>query len=169
MARPFRLCPCKACRDVVPWSGIGRSTRVTAVKNKPKLIDVMSPEPITVDLGQPISDVYALFQAVPFHHVPVVDGQKPVGLISATDILKLVYDVEGHEEHMLRTFLDHQFTLEDAMSTDLITAKSDEPLRVAVDHMSTGEVHSVLVIDDNGELAGIVTSTDLIRLLQELL
>jgi CBS domain-containing protein len=153
----------------VPWSGTDSGTRVTPVKNKPKLIDVMSPEPITVQLGQPISDVYVLLQAMPFHHVPVVEGKKPVGLISATDILKLVYDVEGHDEHMLRSFLDYQFTLEDAMSTDLIAANSDQPLRVAVDHMSTGDVHSVLVTSDNGELVGIVTSTDLIRLLQELL
>ena len=139
------------------------------MKHKPKLSDVMSPSPTTVHLGQPISDVYTLFQAKPFHHVPVVDGKTPVGLISATDILKLVYDVEGHDERMLRTFLDHQFTLEDAMSTDLITAKSDEPLRVAAEHMSTGEVHSVLVTDGQGELAGIVTSTDLIRQLRDLL
>lgn len=142
---------------------------VAAMKHKPKLSDVMSSTPTTVHIGQPISDVYTLFQARPFHHVPVVDGKRPVGLISSTDILKLVYDVEGHDERMLRTFLDHQFTLEDAMSTELVIAKSDEPLRVAVDHMSTGDVHSVLVTDDQGELVGIVTSTDLIRQLQEIL
>ena len=55
------------------------------------------------------------------------------------------------------------------MTTDLITVKKDEPLRVAVDHMSSGDVHSVLVVDDAGELAGIVTSTDLIQQLGELL
>ena len=139
------------------------------VKNKPKLSDVMSTEPVTVHLSQPISDVYILLQSHSFHHVPVVDGAKPVGLISATDILKLVYDVEGHDERMLRTFLDHQFTIEDAMSTDLIMMKQDEPLRVAVKHMSSGQVHSVLVVDDLGELTGIVTSTDLIQQLGELL
>ncbi len=140
-----------------------------AVKNKPKLVDVMSAEPITVQLGQAISDVYELLQELPIHHVPVVDGRTPVGMISATDILKLVYDIEGHDEHMLRSFLDHQFTLEDAMSTDLITTRSDQPLHVVVDHMAFGDLHSVLVTNDDGELVGIVTSTDLIRLLRELL
>ena len=129
----------------------------------------MSTEPETVHLGQPISDVYGLLQSRSFHHVPVVNGVKPVGLISATDILKLVYDIEGNDDRMLRTFLDHQFTLEDAMSTDLITVKQDEPLRVAADHMSSGDVHSVLVVDDAGDLVGIVTSTDLIQQLGELL
>jgi len=129
----------------------------------------MSSEPDTVHLGQPISDVYGLLQSRSFHHVPVVSGATPVGLISAADILKLVYDIEGQDDRMLRTFLDHQFTLEDVMSTDLILVKQDEPLRVAVDHMSSGEVHSVLVVNDAGGLAGIVTSTDLIQQLGDLL
>ncbi len=129
----------------------------------------MSTDPDTVHLGQPISDVYALLQTRSFHHVPVVNGATPVGLISASDILKLVYDIEGHDDRMLRTFLDHQFTLEDVMTTDLITVKQDEPLRIAVDHMSSGEVHSVLVVDDGAELVGIVTSTDLIQQLGDLL
>jgi len=139
------------------------------MKNKPNLSDVMSPDPETVQIGQSISDVYTLLQNRAFHHVPVVDGGRPVGMISATDILRLVYDVDSHDERLLRTFLDHQFTLEDAMTTDLITVASDDPLRVAVDHMSTGSVHSVLVVDDGGELVGIVTSTDLINRLGEML
>lgn len=139
------------------------------MKNKPKLRDVMSREPKTVQIGQPISDAYTLLQARTFHHVPVVDGDKPVGLISATDILKLVYDVDGNDDRMLRRLLDHQFTLADAMTTDLITENVDEPLKTVVSHMSSGEVHSVLVVDDEGDLAGIVTSTDLIRQLGELL
>ena len=44
-----------------------------------------------------------------------------------------------------------------------------EPLRIAVDHMSNGAVHSVLVVDDGGDLVGIVTSTDLIQQLGDLL
>lgn len=55
------------------------------------------------------------------------------------------------------------------MSTELITVKQDEPLRIAVDHMSNGAVHSVLVVDDGGDLVGIVTSTDLIQQLGDLL
>ena len=139
------------------------------MKHKPKLRDVMTPNPSTVHNGQPISDVYTLFEERPFHHVPVVDGNTPIGLISATDILKLVYDIEGQDDRMLRTFLDHQFSINDAMSEELLTAKEDDPLHIAVEHMSNGEAHSVLVVDAQGELAGIVTSTDLIRTLGELL
>jgi CBS domain-containing protein len=139
------------------------------MKHKPSLSDVMTSDPQTVHLGQPLSDAYALLESHPFHHVPVVDGQTPVGMISSTDILKLVYDVESNDERMLRTMLDHQFTLEDAMTTDLVTVRNAESVRKVAGHMSSGDVHSVVVVKDDGTLDGIVTSSDLIRQLADLL
>ena len=139
------------------------------MKHKPQLSDVMTSDPDTVHLGQPLSEAYVLLQSRDFHHVPVIDGSMPVGIISASDILRLVYDVDGTDDRMLRTFLDHQFTLEDAMSTDLRTVRHDEPLRKAVGHLAGGDVHSVLVLDDDGSLEGIITSTDLIQTLGELI
>ncbi len=138
------------------------------MKHKPQLRDVMTAEPKTVHIGQPLSDVYQVLESNPFHHVPVVNGDTPVGMISSTDILKLVYDVEHSDDRMLRTMLDHQFTLEDAMSTELITVKTTETVHTVANHLSSGAVHSVVVVDDDGELVGIVTSSDLIRQLAEL-
>ncbi len=139
------------------------------MKHKPQLADVTTNNPETIQLGQPLSEAYDLLQNRSFHHVPIVDGDKAVGMISATDILKLVYDVEGHDDRMLRTMLDHQFTLEDAMTTELLTVKVGDPLRDVVDHLALGRAHSVLVVNDDGALEGIVTTSDLIRQLGELL
>lgn len=139
------------------------------MKHKPQLSDVMTTDPETIHLGQPLSEAYVLLQNRPFHHLPVVDGDTPVGMISSTDILRLVYDVEGNDDRMLRTMLDHQFTLEDAMSTDLQKVRSGESVRKVAGLLSTGDVHSVVVVDDDGTLEGIVTSSDLIRQLSELL
>ncbi len=129
----------------------------------------MTKDPETIHLGQSLSDAYTLLQNRSFHHVPVVDGLVPVGLIAATDILKLVYDIEGSDDRLLLTMLDHQFSLEDAMSVDLLSVHLDDPLRKVVDHLATGNAHSVIVLNDDGELEGIVTSSDLIRQLGELL
>jgi CBS domain-containing protein len=139
------------------------------MKNKPLLSDVMTREPETVHIGQPLSDVYTLLQNRKYHHVPVVEGDTPVGMISSTDILKLVYDVQDGDDRMLRTMLDYQFNLEDAMSTELVTVRNGESVRKVAEHLSTGDIHSVIVVNDDGELEGIVTSSDLIRQLAELL
>lgn len=139
------------------------------MKKRPTISDVMTLEPVTVHRSQPLSEVYDLFESTSFNHVPVVDGDKPVGVISSTDILKLVYDVEGLDDRMLRTMLDHQFKIDDAMTSDVVTVVKSANLREVVDTMSSGAIHSALIVDDEGDLTGIVTTTDLIRALGALL
>lgn len=138
------------------------------MKNKPALADVMTTEPETVQIEQPLSEVYTLLQNRSFHHVPVLDDGVPVGMIAATDILRLVYDAEGRDEQRLRTMLDYQFNIEDAMTTDLVSVREGASVKSVVEHLSDGTVHSVLVLDGDGMLVGIVTTTDLMRLLADL-
>lgn len=139
------------------------------MKHKPRITDVMTREPKSVHIGQSLSDVYSILQDQGFHHVPVVDGRRPVGMISATDILKLVYDIDKNDERMLHSILEHQFTLNDAVTADLVTVRLDDSLRTVVDQLADGSRHSVVVVDAQGELEGIITSSDLIRQLGDLL
>lgn len=135
---------------------------------KTPVTKVMSENVITVYRSQPLSEVWDTLSRNGIHHVPVVEGSTPVGMISASDILKLAYDFDGTDDRMLRTMLDHQFNVDDAMSTDLLTTTADATVHHVADLMSDGTRHSVLVLDAVGELAGIVTSTDLIRFLRDL-
>ncbi len=128
---------------------------------------VMTSEPTYVQRSQPISQVYDLLDGAPFHHVPVLDGDRPVGMVSASDILRLVYDIDGSDDRMLRTMLDHQFNIDDAMTEELRTLASTASVYDAASMLSDGSLHSVLVVDDDGKLAGIVTSTDLVRYLRD--
>ena len=128
---------------------------------------VMTSHPTYVQRSQPISQVYDLLDGAPFHHVPVLDGERPVGMVSASDILRLVYDIDGSDDRMLRTMLDHQFTIDDAMTEELRTVSSSASVFDAAAMLSDGSLHSVLVVDDRGKLVGIVTSTDLVRYLRD--
>jgi CBS domain-containing protein len=137
------------------------------VKHHHNITEVMTADVRTVHRGQSLGEVWELLNANEFHHVPVVDGTKPVGMVSSTDIVKLVYNYEGTDDRMLRTVLDHEFSLEDAMSNALETVNSTGTIRHAADLMADGNIHSVLVVNEDGGLAGIVTSTDLIRFLRD--
>lgn len=128
----------------------------------------MTTEPVSVDRGQPLSEVYHVLQDAPFHHIPVLDGDQPVGVISSTDVLRLVYDIKGSNDHMLTSMLDHQFNIDDAMSTDLITLTDTATVHDAAELLADSKRHSVLVLDVAGGLAGIVTTTDLVRYLRDL-
>lgn len=134
------------------------------MKNAP-ITTVMTVELVTVDRSDPISEAYSVLKRAPFHHLPVMDGDEPVGLISSTDILELAYDVRGTEERSLMMFLDHQFNMEDAMSTTLVSVPESATVRDGAEILANGKVHSVLVLGSNGMLEGIVTTTDLVRFL----
>jgi CBS domain-containing protein len=126
------------------------------------IAEVMTADPVTIDRSEPISEAYRLLRDAPFHHLPVLDGDEPVGMVATSDILRLVYDVDGVDDRALRTYIDHQFTMDDAMSVDLRTLAPDATVRDAAAALADGSIHSVLVMDE-GKIAGIVTTTDLVR------
>ncbi len=123
---------------------------------------------VSIEVDQPLSEAYHALQGAPFEHIPVLDGGRPVGMLSSTDILRLVYDVDGASDKMLTAMLDHQFNIEDAMTPELVTLSDSADVHDAAEVLATGKTHSVLVIDGNGDLLGIVTTTDLVRYLRDL-
>lgn len=135
---------------------------------KQPISTVMTTDVVSIDLDQPLSDAYHALRGAPYHHIPVLDGDRPVGMLSSTDVLKLVYDVEGASDKMLTSMLDHQFTIEDAMTPDLVTLPETATVHDAAELLADSKRHSVLVVDVDGSLCGIVTTTDLVRYLRDL-
>ena len=138
------------------------------MKRQQPITKVMTTTIASVDLGQPLTEVYHALNAAAFEHVPVLDGDRPVGIISSTDILRLVYDIAGADDQMLTTMLDLQFNLEDVMSTNLVTLGDSATIQDAAEVLAKGGIHSVLVLGPAGSLVGIVTTTDLVRYLRDL-
>lgn len=141
--------------------------RLSAVRTQP-ISAVMTTDVVSIDLDQPLSEAYHALRGAPYHHIPVLDGDRPVGMLSSTDVLKLVYDVEGASDKMLTSMLDHQFTIEDAMTPDLVTLTETATVHDAAELLADSRIHSVLVVGVDGSMVGIVTTTDLVRFLRDL-
>lgn len=122
----------------------------------------------TVHLEQPLSKVRQLLADTTVHHVPVVSGDKIIGLISATDMLKMTFTAYGGDERSFDAYLDHEFTIDGVMTKSLITLNKDQSIRDAAELLAEGTFHSLPVIDEEDKLVGMVTSTDLIKHLREL-
>ena len=125
--------------------------------------DLLTTDPVTVQRDQPVSEVYHMLKYAPFHHVPVMEHDQPVGMISSVDVLRLAYDVDGFEDRDMAEMLDYHFTIDDAMSTDLRTVSAAATVTDAAELLSDGNAHSLLVVDGDGKLEGIITTTDLVR------
>lgn len=133
-------------------------------RNEP-IRSIMSTDVTSVNVTQKLSEVRRLLSEQGIHHLPVVSGKKLVGLISATDMIKLSFSAYGADERAVDAVLDHEFSIEKVMTKELTTLGAGRTVREAAQILSDGNFHSVPIVGDDDELVGIVTSTDIIRYL----
>lgn len=65
-------------------------------KYTPMLVhQVMTSDPISVQVSASITEVAEIFTENDFHAIPVLDGEKIVGIVSTTDIIRCFLDNLG--------------------------------------------------------------------------
>ena len=133
-------------------------------RNEP-VSNIMSSEITAVQEGQPLSEVRHKMINSNIHHVPILSGKNLVGMVSFTDMMKLNVVINGADNHTIDAIIDQQFTISDIMSTELTTLNDRDTVRQAAEVLSENNFHAVPVTDSNSVLQGIVTSSDLIRYL----
>jgi CBS domain-containing protein len=133
-------------------------------RNDP-IANLMTKKVSTVQRGQKPSEARQQLVAGGFHHLPVLDGQKLVGIISANDFLKFSLKGWGSDDKTMDALLDQQVSLEALMTPDPITVTERSTVRDAAQLLNSGSFHSLPVVDGKGQLVGLVTSTDLIQYL----
>jgi CBS-domain-containing membrane protein len=143
------------------------SEKVIFMRKNDPVSKIMATSVETVQDGQALSQVRHLMSEQGIHHVPVLSGKKLVGLVSFTDMMKLSLVLGGATEHTIDTIIDQQFSIKEVMSTRLKTLSDKDTVREAAEKLSEGGFHSLPVVSENGDLVGIVTSTDLIRYLTD--
>jgi CBS domain-containing membrane protein len=137
------------------------------MKHNVPIHEIMTADPIAVHEKQKLSDVHRLIVERKIHHVPVVSGRRIVGLISATDLLRVSWgDVNQQDPRQVDVLLD-TLAIRDVMQEDIVTMRRNETVRRAAELLAQGEYHSLPVLDEDDQLVGMVTSTDVIRYLLE--
>lgn len=87
-------------------------------------------------------------------HLVVVHGGRVVGMLSNRDVLPSVVAEADHR------------SVQDVMSSGPHTIAADEPLDAAVRLLLSRHISALPVVDDDGALQGIITTTDLLLALQ---
>jgi len=137
------------------------------MKKNDSVTKIMSTNVAVIQEGQALSEVRKIMCDLDIHHVPIVKGKKLVGLVSFTDMMKINLVVNGADERSIGAIIDQQFKITDVMSSKLTTIKNTETIRQAAELLIKGHFHSLPVIDSEDNIVGIVTSTDLIKYLNE--
>ncbi len=98
--------------------------------------------------------------------IPIVDEQgKLVGLVSDRDIKEAspskATTLDMHELY----YLVSEIKLKDIMTKDPVTVKPDETVEKAAVLMLEGNFGSLPVVDDDGKVVGIITDSDVFKVL----
>jgi len=134
------------------------------MKRDEPVAEVMTKHPRSVQVTDQIGDVRAALADRRLHHLPVVDGEQLVGMISSTDLLEFGFEPRVSHTN-LDEYLNEHFSIPQIMQTNLVTVPSDSTVRDAARALTTGDLHAVPVVGDNNKLVGIVTSTDIVSYL----
>ncbi len=129
----------------------------------------MTRNPVTIEETASIDDGLHLMRERKVRRLPVLDASgKMVGIVSDKDLLHAApspaTSLSVHELHYLLAKL----TIKQVMSSPVISVSSDTPLEEAARVMADNKIGGLPVLDGE-QLVGIITETDVFKILAELL
>jgi CBS domain-containing protein len=134
---------------------------------KTPISELMTTRVQTLDVGAKPSEARRVLSEQRVHHVPIVDDGVLVGIVSSRDLVRILRSTPAAGSESVDEVLDRSGDVGQVMSTELVTLRSDASVEDAIERIAAGAVHSVLVLDADRRLVGIVTDTDLLDYLCE--
>jgi len=117
--------------------------------------ELMTKNPVTVVPSDTLQAAHEKMEAGRFRQVPVVDKQRLVGILTDRD-------TRQHIGQLAHTRVDA------VMSTHPFSVDPSTPVEKAAHLLMTNKIGSLPVVED-GKLVGIITATDMLRVLEAVL
>jgi CBS domain-containing protein len=136
------------------------------MKRREPISHIMTKNVLTVKVTDNLHEVIDLIKKNHIRHLPVLDGKEIVGMVSRTDINRLTFsslfeNQEGADEAVLE-----MLTIPQVMTQKPRTVEASLSIRDVAEILTVEEYHALPVVE-NGHLAGIVTTTDIIKYMLE--
>lgn len=126
--------------------------------------EIMTREVVTLYEEDNLARVRSELAHHQFHHLPVVDDGKLVGMLSHSDLLRALSETGSSPIELAREarMLEEMF-VRDIMQTEVATVYEDDSLGHATRQMLELGIGALPVVDHQDRLVGIVTEHDLLR------
>jgi CBS domain-containing protein len=136
---------------------LARSRGITRREDEVKVQEVMTREPSCVTPETPVREAARIMKSEDVGVVPVVKGEgskELVGVITDRDIaIRVVADGQNVD-----------VAVRQVMSADrLATVNPDADIDDVMDRMASEQVRRIPIVDERGELVGIVSQADVVR------
>jgi acetoin utilization protein AcuB len=132
------------------------------------VLNVMSREVVTVTTAQPAYQALFAMDEHRLRHLPVLNASgELVGILSDRDLKRRVRDAFSPQEQSFDDVAFLMTEVKELMTPDPVFVYTDTSVERALEVMLHHAISSLIVLDGHRqEPVGIVTSTDMMRLLQ---
>lgn len=135
------------------------------MKKREPISHIMSTNVLTLNVTDSLEGAESIMKKNKVRHIPVVSGEKLVGMLSLTDLLRISFvDHYGEQESSTDTVVYDILSISQVMVSNPETVTKDQTIREVAEMLATKEYHALPVVEE-GNLVGIVTTTDLIKYL----
>lgn len=137
------------------------------MKKQVPITEIMSKKPVTISPSKSLYDVEEMLNRHGIRHIPVVEGEQLIGVISRSDLLKISVTDLNDEEDDVESVIYNMYTISQVMTKVPVFIDKNYTIKEAAELLIRQSFHSLPVVEE-GKLVGIVTSKDLIRYLIKL-
>lgn len=125
----------------------------------------MNKKVITIDAGDSMLDVTKILKERDIRHLPVLQKGKLVGIVTDRDLKKASpSEATTLEVHEL-LYLLANIKVEEIMTKDPVTVPPYYTVEEAAEILLSKKISGLPVVDDNGNVVGTITQTDIFKVL----
>jgi acetoin utilization protein AcuB len=119
----------------------------------------MTVTPVRISLDADLEQAVKLMQEHGIRHLPVMDGEDLTGVVTDRD-MSIIESLLPDEWE--------QICVAEAMTPEPFTVTPDAPLWEVAKHMAREKFGCAVVTDERGQVVGVFTTTDALRVLADL-
>jgi CBS domain-containing protein len=131
------------------------------MKKRIPVSKIMSTDVQTVNTQNSLHDVKQIFEKDHIHHIPVVSGDRLLGMISRTDLARVSFVADASDKSLSTAMYD-VLSIDQVMVKNVSTVNPHTTIQEATEILYTHDFHGLPVVDD-GKVVGIVTTHDLLK------
>ncbi len=146
------------------WSKSEALQAASRLARGPTVADLMSRNVATVGVDDSLQRAHELMRMRRLNHLPVVDrNARLIGVLTQRDLLFATPQVPAKLNAQDRARMLGRFAVGRAVDGKLTTASPDEPVLDAGKRMVENQLDFLPVVDDGGQLLGLVTEDHIVR------
>lgn len=127
--------------------------------------DIMTKDPVVIEPNMTVPAATSVMRQHKIRHLPVVENGRLVGMISRGDLREASMSASINADQYELHFMLDRLTVGKLMTRKVHTITPDAFLVHAAELMTENKIAGLPVVDEKGGVVGIVTESDLLRML----